>query len=98
VIFVVVALLIPPTLFWIRHLTRRVWPNTSRAVETVVLLRRVVLTALIGYSVAALLARLLADLSPWTMPGSNELGLLLATVSLAAACGAILVGRRRPIR
>jgi serine/threonine-protein kinase len=90
---VVVALSLTPTIFWLRHLSRSVWRNSSRALEAAALLRRVTLAGVVFYAAAALALRLVGELSPWTLPASQYFGILLSTGSLTAGFATFLTRR-----
>jgi serine/threonine protein kinase len=90
---VVVALSLTPTIFWLRHLAKSVWRNSSRALEASALLRRVTLAGVVFYAGAALALRLVGELSPWTLPASQYFGVLLSTGSLAAGFATFLTRR-----
>jgi hypothetical protein len=90
---VVVALSLTPTIFWLRHLVRSVWGNSSRALEAAALLRRLTLAGVVFYAAAALAVRLVGELSPWTLPASQYFGILLSTGSLTAGFATFLTRR-----
>jgi serine/threonine-protein kinase len=49
-----IALLLAPTIAWMRHVRERVWPSTPRAVETVSQLRGVLVATFVTYAVGSL--------------------------------------------
>jgi serine/threonine protein kinase len=53
------ALLIAPSIAWMRYVRERVWPSTPRAVETVGLLRGVVVATFVTYAVGSLGVRVI---------------------------------------
>ena len=93
IVGVVVALSLTPTIFWLRHLARSVWRNSSRALEAAALLRRVTLAGVVFYAAAALAVRLVGELSPWALPASQYFGILLSTGSLTAGFATFLTRR-----
>lgn len=48
------ALLLAPSIAWVRHLRERVWPSTPRAVETVSQLRGVLVATFVTYAAGSL--------------------------------------------
>lgn len=48
------ALLLAPSIAWIRYVRERVWPSTPRAVETVVALRGILVATFVTYAVGSL--------------------------------------------
>jgi serine/threonine protein kinase len=92
---VVVAVSLTPTVFWLRHLAKTVWRNSSRSLTAAALLRRVTLISMVLYAVAALSIRLVSELSPWQLPGGGEYqGILLSTASLVAGVAALIARGR----
>ncbi|MFC1643281.1 serine/threonine-protein kinase [Myxococcota bacterium] len=87
---VVVAVLLTPAIYWLRHLVKHVWPNSSRSLYAATVLRRVTLAGLSCYAIAALGLRLLASVSPSSVPTPQHVGLLLTTVSLLAGTAMFL--------
>jgi serine/threonine-protein kinase len=49
-----VALLLAPSIAWLRHLRERVWPSTLRAVDTLARMRGVMVATLVTYAVGSL--------------------------------------------
>jgi serine/threonine-protein kinase len=62
----VLAVIITPAVFWSRHLVRRVWQNSVRALELAHLLTRVIGTGLAGLAVGALAMTLVVNLGAGT--------------------------------
>jgi serine/threonine-protein kinase len=92
---VVMAVSLTPTVFWVRHLAKTVWRNSSRSLTAAALLRRVTLISMVFYAVAALSVRVISDLLPWKLPGGSEFyGLLLSTASLVAGVAAFIARER----
>jgi hypothetical protein len=58
----VLAVILTPFIFWIRHLVRRVWQNSVRALELAHLLTRIIGCGLAGLAVGALLGTLAVNL------------------------------------
>jgi serine/threonine-protein kinase len=54
----VLGVIITPAIFWSRHLVRRVWQNSVRALELAHVLSRVIASGLAGLAVGAMLATL----------------------------------------
>jgi serine/threonine protein kinase len=48
------ALLLTPAVFWVRHLNKRVWPSTPRAVDTAVALRKALIASCVAYGLCML--------------------------------------------
>jgi hypothetical protein len=89
------AILVTPLVFWVRYVSRSVWSNSVRAVETAAQLRRVTITALVAYAATALGSRFIdATLLPDLDPERAGFALLYAGVSLGAAAIAYLASRR----
>jgi hypothetical protein len=62
----VLAVIITPAVFWSRHLVRRVWQNSVRALELAHLLTRVIGSGLAGLAVGSLLMTLVVNLGTGT--------------------------------
>jgi serine/threonine protein kinase len=58
----VLAAILTPAIFWSRHLVRRVWQNSVRALELAHMLTRVIGSGLSGLAVGALVGTLLVNL------------------------------------
>jgi hypothetical protein len=83
----VLATLSSPTLIWIRHLRRDVWPSTPRSVDMVVRLRRTVLYSAAAYGLGAVLVQLFEG-----VVGRNGLGVARPGWSLFVFVIALAVG------
>jgi hypothetical protein len=66
VLVVVLGVLLTPFVFWIRHLVRRIWPNSVRALELAHMLTRTIGTGLAGLAIGAMLLTLGINLSMTT--------------------------------
>jgi len=86
ILVVVIAVSTTPVVFWVRHLSRRVWANTSRAVEMAAVLQQTVVAALIAYAVAALALRTIGAFAP-TVALSSYAGAVLQSLLSVAAGG-----------
>jgi serine/threonine protein kinase len=62
----VLAVIITPAVFWSRHLVRRVWQNSVRALELAHMLSRVIASGLTGLAVGSLLMMLVVNLGAGT--------------------------------
>jgi serine/threonine-protein kinase len=83
----VLATLLSPTVIWIRHLRRDVWPSTPRSVEMVMRLRRTVLYSAAAYGLGAVLVQLFEG-----VVGRNGLGVARPGWSLFVFFVALVVG------
>jgi hypothetical protein len=90
----VFAALLGPLVLWLRRLGR-IWKNTVRAVELAALTRRVTLSAMVAYAVAALGLSILEDTGVLSV--SNALGTILLTI-LSFAVAAVAFGLWRARR
>lgn len=66
VLVVVLGVLLTPFVFWIRHLVRRVWQNSIRALELAHMLSRMIGTGLAGLAIGAMLLTLGVNLGMTT--------------------------------
>ena len=87
VALVVFLVSVTPAVFWVLHVSRKVWPNSVRAVELAAKLRRVTLAATVAYALGALGVRMLptgtdADSAYLAAPLWS---IVLTTVSFVAA-------------
>ncbi len=95
VIIGVAAILATPLIFWIRHVSRSVWSNSVRAVETAALLRRVTIAGVTAYAATTLTLRVLdATLAPGLDPDGAGFAMLLTLASLGTAAIVHLAARR----
>jgi len=81
---IAVAVSTTPVVFWVRHLVRRVWANTSRAVGMAQVVQQTVIAALIAYAVAALALRTIAAVAPPLALGAFAGAILQSLLSVAA--------------
>jgi positive regulator of sigma E activity len=65
----VLAVILTPFIFWIRHLVRRVWQNSVRALELAHLLTRIIGCGLAGLAVGAMIGTLAVNLGTSTGEG-----------------------------
>jgi serine/threonine-protein kinase len=77
------AVALTPTVFWIRHLVRRVWPHSVRALRLAHVMARLVGVGVAGYGVASVAGRTVGGLGG--NDGSMVVLLLPLTTSLLAA-------------
>ncbi len=56
------ALLLTPAVFWVRHLSKRVWPSTPRAVDAAAALRTALLASCVAYGLCLLGGHIFATL------------------------------------
>ena len=76
-----------PTVLWIRHVAREIWPSTPRAIETQQRLRRAVLYSAASAGITALVAQLFEILIWRHGIGLSRPGWALLIVGVAVLFG-----------
>ena len=89
----VFAVLIGPLVLWLRQLGK-IWKNTVRAVALAALVRRVTLSAMVAYAIAALGLSILEDTRVLSL-GSALASIVLTITSFAVAGASFGVSRAR---
>ena len=82
------ALLLAPSIAWVRHVRERVWPSTPRAVETVVALRGILVATFVTYAVGSLGVRVVESVfhdDPRAVDWPGWAVFLFAVANLAGA-------------
>lgn len=83
-----IALLLAPSIAWIRYVKERVWPSTPRAVETVVQLRGILVATFVTYAVGSLGVRVVESVfhdDPRAVDWPGWAVFLFAVANLAGA-------------
>jgi serine/threonine-protein kinase len=89
----VLALLIAPSIAWVRFLSERVWQNTPRAIEIAARLRRILVVGLVAYGALALGLRVLHSVGqsvPTAVDDARNSILMFAGAAVAAATAWVL--------
>ncbi|HKU41646.1 MAG TPA: serine/threonine-protein kinase [Polyangiales bacterium] len=96
------ALLIAPSIAWVRYVRQRVWPSTPRAVELVAAMRGVLVAAFVTYAAGSFFVRVVEgvlrdDPRALSWPGWSVLMFVAANIA-AAATWAVEWARARRTR
>jgi serine/threonine protein kinase len=85
----VLATLSSPTIIWVRHLRRDVWPSTPRSLEMAMRLRRAVLYSASSYGLSAVLVQLFEGVVGRNGVGIARPGWSLFVFTIALAVGSL---------
>jgi hypothetical protein len=95
----VLALLIAPTIAWVRFVAERVWPNTPRTIEVAARLSQMLVTGLVAYGALALGRRVLHGVAQDTpdviAEARSAIFMFAASAAAAATAWALERVRRR---
>jgi serine/threonine protein kinase len=86
------ALLIAPSIAWVRHVRQRIWPSTPRAVELVGHMRGILVAALVTYAAGSFMVRVVEgiihdDPRALSWPGWSVLTFIAANLAALATWG-----------
>jgi hypothetical protein len=86
------ALLIAPSIAWVRYVRQRVWPSTPRAVELVSQMRGILVAAFVSYAAGSFMVRVVEgilhdDPRALSWPGWSVLIFLVANLAALATWG-----------